>query len=58
LRPFEIATDRVARPFRAAYNWFDGLNHARSENRKLRVEVQDLRQRYTAAESSLRRTSG
>jgi rod shape-determining protein MreC len=53
LRPFEIATDRVARPFRDAYNWFDGLVTARSENQKLKAEVQDLRQKYTAAESSL-----
>jgi rod shape-determining protein MreC len=53
MRPFEIATDRVARPFRDAYNWFDGLITARSENGKLRAEVQDLRQRYTAADTSL-----
>jgi rod shape-determining protein MreC len=53
LRPFEIATDRVARPFRDAYNWFDGLVTARSENQKLKAEVQDLRQKYTAARSSL-----
>lgn len=53
LRPFEIATDRVARPFRDAYNWFDGLITARSENQKLKSEVQDLRQKYTAAESAL-----
>ncbi len=53
LRPFEIATDRVARPFRDAYNWFDGLITARSENRKLKAEVQDLRQKYTAARSAL-----
>lgn len=52
LRPFEIATDRVARPFRDAYDWFDGLVTARSENRKLKSEVQDLRQKYTAAESA------
>jgi rod shape-determining protein MreC len=53
LRPFEIATDRVARPFRDAYTWFDGLVNAHSENQKLKAEVQDLRQKYTAAESSL-----
>jgi rod shape-determining protein MreC len=53
LRPFEIATDRVARPFRDAYNWFDGLVTARSENQKLKAEVQDLRQKYTAAQSAL-----
>jgi rod shape-determining protein MreC len=53
LRPFEIATDRIARPFRDVYNWFDGLVTARSENHALKSEVQDLRQKYTAAESAL-----
>lgn len=53
LRPFEIATDRIARPFRDVYNWFDGLVTAHSENHKLKAEVQDLRQKYTAAESAL-----
>jgi rod shape-determining protein MreC len=53
MRPFEIAADRVARPFRDVYNWFDGLVAARSENQKLKAEVQDLRQKYTAAESAL-----
>src|SRR4029079_13395720 len=53
LRPLEIATERVVRPFRDAYNWFDGLVTARSENRKLKAEVQDLRQKYTAAQSAL-----
>ena len=32
MRPFEVAADRVARPFRDAYGWFDGLVTARSEN--------------------------
>lgn len=53
MRPFEIAADRVARPFRDVYNWFDGLVTARSENQSLKAEVQDLRQKYTAAESAL-----
>ena len=45
LRPFEIAADRVARPFQDAYNWVHGLATAHNENKKLRAEVQDLRQR-------------
>ena len=52
LRPFEVATDRVARPFRDAYNWFHGLATARSENQKLRRQVQEYRQKYAAAESA------
>jgi len=52
MRPFEVAADRVARPFRDAYGWFHGLVTARSENQKLKAEVRDLRQRYAAAQSA------
>jgi rod shape-determining protein MreC len=52
MRPFEVAAGRVARPFRDAYRWFDGLATARSENRKLKEEVRDLRQRYATAQSA------
>ena len=52
LRPFEVATGRVARPFRDAYDWFRGLVTARSQNKSLRRQVQDLRQKYAAAESA------
>jgi rod shape-determining protein MreC len=52
LRPFEIAADRVARPFQDAYAWFHGLVVARDANKRLRNEVQDLRQRYAAAQSA------
>ena len=52
LRPFEVATGRVARPFRDAYDWFRGLVTARSQNKSLRRQVQDLRQKYAAAISA------
>jgi rod shape-determining protein MreC len=45
LRPFEVASDRVARPFRDAYGWFAGLIHAKSENARLRQQVDLLTQR-------------
>ena len=38
LRPFEIAANRVARPFRDAAGWTSGLVHAKSENEKLKKE--------------------
>ncbi len=44
LRPFEVGAERVAAPFRDAYGWFSGLVHAKSENGRLRAEVDRLRQ--------------
>ncbi|MGB2876371.1 MAG: rod shape-determining protein MreC [Gaiellaceae bacterium] len=42
LRPFEVAAERVARPFRDAYGWFAGLVHAKSQNAGLRKQVDNL----------------
>jgi rod shape-determining protein MreC len=53
MKPFEVAADRVARPFRDAYSWFDGLATARSENQKLKKELRELRQEYATAQSAL-----
>src|SRR5262249_27272518 len=43
LRPFQIAASRVAQPFRDAYNYFDGLANAKSENAKLKKELAYVR---------------
>jgi rod shape-determining protein MreC len=43
LRPFEVAADRVASPFEDASSWFGGLLHAKSDNKKLHKEVDELR---------------
>jgi rod shape-determining protein MreC len=53
LRPFEIAADRVAAPFRDLYGWASGVLHAKSENARLRLELDRTRQKYSAAESAL-----
>lgn len=45
LRPFEVAAERVARPFRDAYGYFAGLIHAKSQNAELRHQVDILSQR-------------
>jgi rod shape-determining protein MreC len=42
LRPFEVASERVARPFQDAYGWFSGLIHAKSENARLREQLDRL----------------
>jgi rod shape-determining protein MreC len=39
LRPFQIAATRVAQPFRDAYNYFDGLANAKSENARLKKKL-------------------
>ena len=52
MKPFEVAANRVARPFHDTYNWFDGLSTARSENKKLRAEVEKLRQSYATAQTA------
>jgi rod shape-determining protein MreC len=46
LRPFEVAANRVASPFRDAYGWFSGLIHAKSENADLRAKLDQMRARY------------
>lgn len=52
MKPFEVAANRVARPFRDAYGWFSGLVTARSENAKLKKEVEQLRQQYATAQTA------
>jgi rod shape-determining protein MreC len=44
LRPFAVAVNRVAQPFRDGYNWTESLFHARSEAARLRAENARLRQ--------------
>ena len=43
MRPFEIGAQRISRPFRDAYGWAAALFHAKSENERLRDELDDLR---------------
>jgi rod shape-determining protein MreC len=52
LRPFQVAAERVARPFRDVYGYFEGLTSAKSENKKLRAEVDRLRQQMIANQNA------
>jgi rod shape-determining protein MreC len=62
LAPFEIAGERVARPFRDAYGYVSDLFGAKQENAELRAEIEALRhqviQNETAAQENeeLRKT--
>ena len=44
LRPFTIAGERVAQPFRDVYGWADSLLTARSDAKRLKAENEALRQ--------------
>jgi rod shape-determining protein MreC len=43
LKPFQVAAERVARPFRDVYGYFSGLAGAKSENAKLHRELRAAR---------------
>jgi rod shape-determining protein MreC len=53
LKPFEVAADRVTRPFRDTVGWFHGLVDARSENKRLRAENEQYRHQLILSQSAL-----
>lgn len=57
LRPFEVAAQRVARPFRDAYDYVSGLTSAKAENARLRREIRDLRAQATSNEAAASRAA-
>jgi rod shape-determining protein MreC len=52
LRPFEVAAERVARPFRDVYGYFSGLVHVKRENARLKEEITRLRQQALQGQSA------
>ena len=50
--PFEVAGERVARPFKDAYGWAADLLGAKSENEKLKDEIEALRSERIANETA------
>jgi rod shape-determining protein MreC len=54
LRPFQVAAERIARPFRDAGGWMSGLVGAKSENKQLKQQVDDLRNQVYANQDAAR----
>lgn len=54
LAPLQQGTARVAEPFRDGWNWVSDLFAAKSENQRLRSEVEDLRQRVAQEQMTQR----
>jgi rod shape-determining protein MreC len=51
--PFEVAGERIARPFRDAWGWASDLIGAKDENEKLREEVDELRQKVIEQQTAV-----
>jgi rod shape-determining protein MreC len=54
LMPFEVAGERVARPFRDGWAWMSDLLDAKDENEKLRQENQEIRRELIEARTAAR----
>lgn len=52
LRPFEVAANRVAQPFRDAAGWIGGLSGARADNKKLRRDLAKARAELIQAQAA------
>jgi rod shape-determining protein MreC len=53
LRPFEVAADRISAPFRDTISWVHGLVDAKSENAKLKKQVDALQEQLVLDEGAL-----
>ncbi|HUC34463.1 MAG TPA: rod shape-determining protein MreC, partial [Gaiellaceae bacterium] len=51
--PFEVAGERVARPFKDAYGWASDLFSAKSENEELKKELEEARTRLIQNETAV-----
>ena len=51
--PFEVAGERIARPFRDAWGWTLDLVGAKQENEKLRKQLEALRQRVIQEQTAV-----
>jgi rod shape-determining protein MreC len=52
LKPFQVAAERVARPFRDVYGYFAGLVHVKRQNSRLKQQVNELRQQALQGQSA------
>jgi rod shape-determining protein MreC len=51
--PFQVAAERIAQPFEDAFGWAGDVLDAKSENEKLRAEVERLRQKLVQNQTAV-----
>jgi rod shape-determining protein MreC len=51
--PFEVAGERIARPFRDAWGWASDLIGAKEENARLKDQVEELRKEVIRAQTAV-----
>ena len=51
--PFEVAGERIARPFRDAWGWTADLIGAKEENARLKEEIDELRKDVVSAQTAV-----
>jgi rod shape-determining protein MreC len=54
-QPFQVAADRVAKPFEDAYSWFNDVREAKKKNKQLRRELNQARQDLAQRENAIAR---
>jgi len=57
LMPFEVAGERIARPFRDGWAWMSDLLDAKDENEELRRENQEIRRELIEARTAAREST-
>jgi rod shape-determining protein MreC len=53
LTPFEVAGERVSRPFRDAWGWVSDVVGAKDENERLQEELREIRKDYIESQSAV-----
>ena len=51
--PFQVGAERLVRPFRDAFGWFDGLRTAKAERDRLQLEVDTLRKELASGRGAV-----
>jgi rod shape-determining protein MreC len=57
LYPFQVAADRIAQPFEDGAGWLGDVLDAKSDNKKLRTEVDRLRQQVVQNQTAARQNA-